>query len=595
MKKLCALILVFALIFGFFPYKENKFSVLAVKAVADNSTRDEATSVELNKFYEDSLNSQDDVNWYVFTTPSDGCVSFEFSREVFGDTNNYWELTLYHFDNNLKEISTSTFDGNHTVSYSADIGLPAGEYYLAMKKTRYYFSSNEYNLNVNFSSSEYWEKEINDTYKVATSLDYNVGYSGSLSSSSDIDWYTFNIAKEGRICVDFDREVFDDNNKYWVMTLCRLNDIDGNIEEITSWEFDGNHKSTSSPEVGLAVGKYYLKIEKTRYYFTSQTYTFTVNYIQSDFLEKELNDTYQTASDVALNKTYQGSIYGTTDVDWYHFKTSVNGYTVITFNRSVFDDTNNYWEMTLYSFDENLQDVTTWSYDGNHAKNSTPEIGLPPGDYYLKINKTRYYYSSNTYALNVSFKVSELWEREFNSTFQTATVINTNRAYHGSMYSSDDADWYEFNLNQDSPITIEFTTGLIGDTTNHWGLHLYQRTDSIDEIKSWNISGKSSLTTISDLQLDAGTYYIKVEPTRYYYDPTTYQIQINDGTAAENIMGDVNLDGSFNVADVVLLQKWLLAVPEITLEKWENADFCVDGKLDVFDLCLMKRAIISGD
>lgn len=49
-------------------------------------------------------------------------------------------------------------------------------------------------------------------------------------------------------------------------------------------------------------------------------------------------------------------------------------------------------------------------------------------------------------------------------------------------------------------------------------------------------------------------------------------------------MGDVNLDGSFNVADVVLLQKWLLAFSEITLEKWENANFYADRKLDVFDL-----------
>lgn len=61
------------------------------------------------------------------------------------------------------------------------------------------------------------------------------------------------------------------------------------------------------------------------------------------------------------------------------------------------------------------------------------------------------------------------------------------------------------------------------------------------------------------------------------------------------LMGDVNLDGSFNVADVVLLQKWLLAVPDIHLEQWKAADFCEDDKLDVFDLCLMKRALLAVD
>ena len=56
--------------------------------------------------------------------------------------------------------------------------------------------------------------------------------------------------------------------------------------------------------------------------------------------------------------------------------------------------------------------------------------------------------------------------------------------------------------------------------------------------------------------------------------------------------GDVNNDGAFNISDVVLLQKWLLAVPDTHLANWKAADFCEDNKLDVFDLCLMKRALI---
>lgn len=57
--------------------------------------------------------------------------------------------------------------------------------------------------------------------------------------------------------------------------------------------------------------------------------------------------------------------------------------------------------------------------------------------------------------------------------------------------------------------------------------------------------------------------------------------------------GDVNNDGSFNVADVVLFQKWLLNAPDVTLDYWWAVDFYADGKLDVFDLCLMKKALIE--
>lgn len=63
--------------------------------------------------------------------------------------------------------------------------------------------------------------------------------------------------------------------------------------------------------------------------------------------------------------------------------------------------------------------------------------------------------------------------------------------------------------------------------------------------------------------------------------------------APESIEGDVNADGTFTVADVVTLQKWLLAVPDTTLADWKAGDLCDDDRLDVFDLCLMKRKLLS--
>lgn len=58
------------------------------------------------------------------------------------------------------------------------------------------------------------------------------------------------------------------------------------------------------------------------------------------------------------------------------------------------------------------------------------------------------------------------------------------------------------------------------------------------------------------------------------------------------VKGDVNGDGVLDIADVVLLQKWLLAVPDTYLLQWQAADFCKDERLDVFDLCLLKRELL---
>ncbi len=61
----------------------------------------------------------------------------------------------------------------------------------------------------------------------------------------------------------------------------------------------------------------------------------------------------------------------------------------------------------------------------------------------------------------------------------------------------------------------------------------------------------------------------------------------------EQIKGDVNADGAFDAADAVLLQKWLLAVPDTELKDREAADFCADNRLDASDLSLMKHALLN--
>ena len=61
----------------------------------------------------------------------------------------------------------------------------------------------------------------------------------------------------------------------------------------------------------------------------------------------------------------------------------------------------------------------------------------------------------------------------------------------------------------------------------------------------------------------------------------------------ETVEGDVNNDGTFTIADVVLLQKWILTKPDATLKNWKAGDLCEDGKLNVLDLCMMKRKLVE--
>ena len=60
---------------------------------------------------------------------------------------------------------------------------------------------------------------------------------------------------------------------------------------------------------------------------------------------------------------------------------------------------------------------------------------------------------------------------------------------------------------------------------------------------------------------------------------------------SEIIRGDVNADGKFNVADAVVIQKWLLGVSDTKIADWQAGNLHNDNILDVFDLCLMKKEL----
>lgn len=74
---------------------------------------------------------------------------------------------------------------------------------------------------------------------------------------------------------------------------------------------------------------------------------------------------------------------------------------------------------------------------------------------------------------------------------------------------------------------------------------------------------------------------------------TTTTVPVTTNDYVTEIDGDVNNDGLFNVSDLVMMQKWLLCLPNAKLTDWKAGDFCKDNVINVFDLCLMRRMLIE--
>ena len=57
------------------------------------------------------------------------------------------------------------------------------------------------------------------------------------------------------------------------------------------------------------------------------------------------------------------------------------------------------------------------------------------------------------------------------------------------------------------------------------------------------------------------------------------------------LLDDANSDGKVGVADAVVLQKWLLGMPDAELAEWTASDIYEDNRLDAFDMVLMRQLI----
>ena len=58
------------------------------------------------------------------------------------------------------------------------------------------------------------------------------------------------------------------------------------------------------------------------------------------------------------------------------------------------------------------------------------------------------------------------------------------------------------------------------------------------------------------------------------------------------IMGDVNADGLFNAADLVMMQRFILG--KSCLNDYAAGDLCRNGEIDVFDIIEMRRKLLKG-
>lgn len=77
------------------------------------------------------------------------------------------------------------------------------------------------------------------------------------------------------------------------------------------------------------------------------------------------------------------------------------------------------------------------------------------------------------------------------------------------------------------------------------------------------------------------------------YQVTEEGVSVISEAEVRGLSGDCNADSTWSVADLVMLQKWLLCDGELT--DWRSADLSGDGRVNAADLALLKQKLLDAD
>lgn len=373
----------------------------------DGSSMTTATTLTPNTAITGSLETSSDVMWYVLTLDEPGTVTFNMKYPQQDYSDSYWKLYIYTKDNSSSSIMSCAYSGrssdfsNSVESNSQLLGLDAGTYYVEMTVGSNY-SSTAYILTAVYSATEQSELEPNDSYGIASVLNMNTPFEGSLSSSNDVDWYVFTLDEAGTVSFNMQYSEREYSSPYWKLYVYT---DDNSSNPIMGHSYSGKVSgfsdviSLDSQLLGLDAGRYYIEITVGENH-SSTPYLLTANFTTTAQCEMEPNGSYGTASTLQPNVAYTGSLSSNTDVDWYVLV--LDSSATICFNMlySEREYSSPYWKLYLYSDSNSSRSLLSCSYHGKQTNSTSDQITLNAGRYYVEITAGSQH-SSTPYTLTV--------------------------------------------------------------------------------------------------------------------------------------------------------------------------------------------------
>ncbi len=232
-----------------------------------------------------------------------------------------------------------------------------------------------------------------DTMATATEVTFGTKYTGKLTESDEKDFYKITLSESGPVTIN----IVGYCNAIWSY----LYDVSGN--EI--WYY----KQQVSSSTGMSTSTTVIHLTSGTYYFvaTRRTgegdYNFKVDFTSANESFKEtnggINETMPTASEIEINKLYNGTLSENEERDYYKFTLSSS--------KKITLEAWTYIKSICYKlYNENGNEI--WYYNdyvpsGSDFSKETVTLDLNPGTYYFCVHRN----INNSVDGNFSFSFSD--------------------------------------------------------------------------------------------------------------------------------------------------------------------------------------------
>lgn len=208
-----------------------------------NDTLSTANEVKQNQEYQGFSEGYYDEDFYKFSLASPGNVVLDVNRKA-GVS---WSVEVVDSEGNSYSSFSTESDASITGKKQVQIGLPKGTFYFVIESNSWDLES--YKFKLNYTKSDYYEKEFNNTANTANEILLNKQYKGALQTSSDLDYFRFKLTKKSKIALSMKR----DASASWSV---EINDSKGNQKLSFDTESGSNVKGSEVRYVDLPAGTY---------------------------------------------------------------------------------------------------------------------------------------------------------------------------------------------------------------------------------------------------------------------------------------------------------------------------------------------------